>query len=157
MNSMYVNFAGGQIFKTDYFLSRDREEGRAWLALEGGIWHVLLPRLCQPLPTVAYARPVTDCQEPDRWRWRLELDEWHLPLPCRQIIGPRPFLPQPYTCSERPLTLYASEMTRGSGQTFFGSIQHGIQIHGVCRLYLVRETRHGEKAKDRQRSRTPYR
>ena len=28
MNIMNESFAGGKIFKTDYFLSRDREDGR---------------------------------------------------------------------------------------------------------------------------------
>jgi hypothetical protein len=31
MNIINVSFTGGKIFKTDYFLSRDREDGRlAW-------------------------------------------------------------------------------------------------------------------------------
>jgi len=39
----------------------------------------------------------------------LELGGWHLPLPRRQILSPRPWLPEPYTSSERTLTLYCGE------------------------------------------------
>ncbi len=162
MNSIKASFAGGVLHSTDYFSSRDHEEGRAWLVLCGTDWHVLLPRLPASRLTVAHARPVTDCHELDGWRWRLELGRWHLPprlqrcsncgqVPRRQILSQRPLLPQPYTCSERTLTLYTSEMKATSGQSMFGTLQPGLQIHGTCRLWLVRDTRRGEKAHDQQR------
>jgi len=44
MNSMKASFAGGVIHSTDYFSSRDLDEGRAWLVLSLCDWHVLLPR-----------------------------------------------------------------------------------------------------------------
>ena len=44
MNSMKASIAGGVIHSTDYFSSRDRDEGRAWLVMHGIGWHVL-PRL----------------------------------------------------------------------------------------------------------------
>ena len=61
------------------------------------------------------------------------------------------------TRSERTLTLPASELRVGSGQTFFGSIQLGVQIHATCPLYLVRDTRRGEKPLERQRGLERYR
>jgi hypothetical protein len=100
---------------------------------------------------VAHARPVVDHQEKDGWRWRLELGDWFLPLPRRQIIGPRPLLPEPYTRSERTLTLYCGEVHPASGQSFFASVQTGLQVHATCTLWLVRDTRHGEKPQDAQR------
>jgi hypothetical protein len=151
MNSLKASFAGGVLHSTDYFSSRDHDEGRAWLVLCGTDWHVLLPRLPPSRLTVAHARPVTDCHELDGWRWRLELGGWHLPLPRRQILSQRPLLPQPYTCSERTLTLYTGELKAASGQSFFGSVQLGVQIHCTCRLWLVRDTRRGEKAHEQQR------
>jgi len=117
----------------------------------------LLPRAPASRLSVAHARPVTDCHEPDGWRWRLELGDWILPLPRRQIIGARPPLPEPYTRSERTLTLYASETHRASGQSFFGSLQPGVQIHATCHLWLVRDTRRGDKANDHQRRLESYR
>jgi len=138
---MKADFSGGTLHSTDYFQSRDREAGRAWLIMQGSHWHVLLPRLCAMRPTAAIARPVTDSQERDGWRWRLELGEWFVPLPRPQIIGPRPLLPEPYTTSDRTLTLYATETHPAAGQSFFGSIQPGIQIHATCHLYLVRDVR----------------
>ena len=148
---MKASIAGGVIHSTDYFSSRDRDEGRAWLVMHLTDWHVLLPHECSSSPTVAHARPVTDCHEPDGWRWRLELGRWFLPLPRRQIIGLRPMLPDPYSISERTLTLYARDTHAGAGQSFFGSIQLGVQIHATCPLYLVRDTRKGETPHDLQR------
>ena len=45
MNSMKASFAGGVLHSTDYFSSRDYDEGRAWLVLSSCDWHVLLPRI----------------------------------------------------------------------------------------------------------------
>lgn len=144
---MKAVLTGGAITHTDYFESRDHEAGRAWLVMDGTAWHVLLPRTCPHRLSVAYARPVTDCQERDGWRWRLELGNWHLPLTRTQIIGSRPPLPQPYTSTQRSLTLYDSLLRASSGQSFFGSMEVGIQIAATCTLHLVRETRHGQKTK----------
>ena len=56
----------------------------------------------------------------------------------------------------RALTLYASEISHSAAQSFFGTIQPGVQIHATCPhgyakrcwracpLYLVRDTRKGE-------------
>ncbi len=186
---MQASFAGGVLHSTDYFSSRDRDEGRAWLVMHLTDWHVLLPDTpaCNAVATagrpghleVAHARPVTDCHEKDGWRWRLELGDWFIPLPRRQIIGLRPMLPDPYSRSERTLTLYTRELHHQSGQYVdstapcrvggeppdvppvskasepsafgFGSLQPGLQIHTTCRLWLVRDTRRGEKAHDQQR------
>jgi hypothetical protein len=48
------------------------------------------------------------------------------------------------------LTLYTSELKATSSQSFFGSVRPGLQIHGTCRLWLVRDTRRGEKAHEQQ-------
>ena len=40
---MFADFAGGQILRTDYFHSGDCDEGRAWLSVHDGCWHVLVP------------------------------------------------------------------------------------------------------------------
>ena len=148
---MFTDFAGGQISRTDYFSSRDCEEGRAWLSVHGGCWHVLIPPQFACRPTVAHARPVIDSGEWEGWRWRLEFGGHHLPLPRCQILGPRPMLSQPYTRSERTLTLCSSELKAASGQSFYGSLQLGVQIHATCRLWLVHDTRRGEKLHDQQR------
>ena len=62
MNSVWATFAGGVIHETDYFSSRDYDEGRAWLVLSSCAWHVLLPRIPAVHLTVAHARAVTDWQ-----------------------------------------------------------------------------------------------
>lgn len=154
---MFADFASGVLHRTDYFSSRDREQGRAWLVIHTCDWHVLLPHLPSSRLEVAHARPVTDCQERDGWRWRLELGDWFLPLPRCRIIGPRPRLPEPYTRSERTLTLYGAELAAASGQSFFGNVHPGLQIHSTCRLWLVRDTRHGDKAHDQLRRRERFR
>ncbi len=71
--------------------------------------------------------------------------------PAARSSASAPCLPQPYTCSERTLKLYTSELIAASGQSFFGSLQLVIQIHCTCRLWLVRDTRRGEKTHDQQR------
>jgi hypothetical protein len=38
-----------------------------------------------------------------------------------------------------------------SGQSLFGTLQPGLQIFAACRLWLVRDTRRGDKAHDEQR------
>lgn len=140
MNSMFADFDGGQISRTDYFQSRDCEEGRAWLAIHGGCWHVLIPPCCSCRPSVARARPVVDHEELDGWRWRLEIAGQRFQLPRRQILSYRPALPPPFHPITRTLHLYASETRRHGGQSFFGSIEPGIQLHATCRLLLLRES-----------------
>lgn len=77
---MFADFDGGQISRTDYFQSRDRDEGRAWLIVQGGCWHVLIPPRFSCHPTVALARPVVDHDELEGWRWRLEIAGHRLQL-----------------------------------------------------------------------------
>jgi hypothetical protein len=139
MNSMFIEFSGGQISRTDYFQSRDCEEGRAWMEQREGSWHVLIPPRFSCRPTVALARPVVDHSELDGWRWRLEFAGHRLQLPRRQIHSYRPALPEPFTRSRRTLHLYASETPRHGGQSFFGSVEPGVQLHATCPLLLVRE------------------
>jgi hypothetical protein len=136
---MHISFNGGLIDATDYFSSPERDAGLAWLAVQDHVWHVLLPH---PLPApvaVAYARPVTDSEEPDGWRWRLELGNWHIPLTEGQITGPRPPLPPPGTRRQRHLITYSSEIQRSAGQSFFGTLRPGLQSAPACPLLLVRE------------------
>jgi hypothetical protein len=57
MNSETAHSAGGKIFKTHSFTSRTREEGKAWLALEGSSRHVLHPQPCHtPFAMITGAR-----------------------------------------------------------------------------------------------------
>jgi hypothetical protein len=150
---MRASFAGGVLHSTDYFSSRDRDEGRAWLVMHLTDWHVLLPdtpgsRL-DPWPMPGLSPTATSS---DGWRWRLELGRL-VPPAChaaRSSACAR-MLPDPYSRSERTFTLYTSELKAASGQSFFGSVQLGVQIHTTCRLWLVRDTRRGEKAHDQQR------
>ena len=137
---MFADFDGGQISRTDYFQSRDRDEGRAWLIVQGGCWHVLVPPRFNCRVSHALARPVVDHGEWEGWRWRLEIGGQRLQLPRRQILGYRPTLPQPFTRTHRTLHLYASETARHGGQSFFGSVEPGVQLHGSCRLLLIRES-----------------
>jgi hypothetical protein len=88
MNSMFADFEGGQISRTDYFQSRDRDEGRAWLIVQGGCWHVLVPPHFNCRASHALARPVVDHGEWEGWRWRLEIGGQRLQLPRRQIPSP---------------------------------------------------------------------
>ena len=125
---MFADFDGGQISRTDYFQSRDRDEGRAWLIVQGGCWHVLVPPHFNCRVSHALARPVVDHGEWEGWRWRLEIGGQRLQLPLRQILGYRPALPQPFTRTHRTLHLYASETARHSGQSFFGSVEPGVQL-----------------------------
>ena len=103
---MDVIFAPGEIMRTDYFGSDDCYAGLAWLAVRGREWHVLLPKHCGALPEVAYARPVTDHEEPHGWRWRLEIGTCHLPIKHRQIFGPPPDLPAPGSKADCVVFLY---------------------------------------------------
>lgn len=172
---MFADFDGGQISRTDYFQSRDRDEGRAWLIVQGGCWHVLVPPHFNCRASHALARPVVDHGEWEGWRWRLEIGGQRLQLPRRQILGYRPMLPQPFTRTHRTLHLYASETARHGGQSLtprlpavsgspqtcrlsqrppnlrplaFGSVEPGVQLHGTCRLLLIRES---EEALKRRR------
>jgi hypothetical protein len=61
-------------------------------------------------------------------------------------------LPQPFSPLVRTLHLYASETRRHGGQSFFGSIEPGIQLHATCRLLLLRES---EAALKRRREGEP--
>lgn len=131
----------GQIVATDYFESRARERGQAWLFLDGSTWHVMLPHPPAMRLQVAYARPVTACRELGGWQWRLELEGWHLLLPRDQIKGLRPALPEPFTCHRRALFLYSGYLEKRPGQSFFGVLTPGVQPPMECRLFLVREVR----------------
>jgi hypothetical protein len=160
---MQARFAGGVLHSTDYFSSRDHDEGRAWLVVHACDWHVLLPHLpaCNAVATAGKARfPSGGGPRPARHRLpgtrRLALALGTRPAgtcrcPRRQILSQRPLLPQPYTHAERTLSLYTRELKASSNQSFFGSVQRGLQIFAPCRLWLVRDTRHGEKPKDIQR------
>jgi hypothetical protein len=109
------------------------------MSVHGGCWHLLIPPRCACRPTFALARPVVDHSEVDGWRWRLEFAGQRFQLPRRQIHSYRPALPEPFTRTRRTLHLYASEARRHGGQSFFGSVEPGIQLHATCPLLLVRE------------------
>ena len=137
---MKITFKGSHITDTDYFESRDREMGVPWCIIHAGAWHVLMPSPPIHPPSMVEARPVTDCEEQDGWRWRIELPGWHLPLYGRCLRPRRPPLPEPLTRAERTAVFYHAilreEQQRGS--SFFGSIKPGMQIWATCPLWLVR-------------------
>lgn len=137
---MKITFNGSHITETDYFESRDREQGVIWCHVHAGVWHVLVPSPPIHPPSMVEARPVTDCEEQDGWRWRIELPGWHLPLYGRCLRPRRPPLPEPLTRAERTAVFYHAilreEQQRVS--SFFGSIKPGMQIWASCPLWLVR-------------------
>jgi hypothetical protein len=138
---MKIDFDGSHITDTDYFESPDREKGIAWCLVDHGVWHVLVPHPPIHPPSMVEARPVTDRQERDGWRWRVELPGWHLPLFGRCIRPRRPPLPEPFTRLERTVVFYHAIMRedRHRGSSFFGSVQEGVQIWARCPLWVVRD------------------
>lgn len=146
---MQILHDGTRLTDTNYFGSEDCRSGVAWAFIQSGVWHVLIPSSPIHPPSMVEARPVTDRQEPDGWRWRLELPEWHLPLYSRCIRPRRPSLPEPSTRHERRAIFYHrilhEEDQRGS--SFFGTIRPGLQIWASCPLWVVRgKSRQEEKA-----------
>ena len=137
---MKIDFKGAHITDTDYFESRDRELGIPWCLVQDGTWHVLISRPPIHPPSKVEARPVTDSQERDGWRWRLELPEWHLPLYGRCMRPKRPRLPEPLTKIERRVVFYHAIMReeKHRGSSFFGSVGEGMQIWASCPLWIVR-------------------
>lgn len=138
---MKIDLHGSHISETDYFESIDYEQGIAWCVIEQGVWHLLVPSPPIHPPSMVEARPVTDRQERDGWRWRVELPGWHLPLFGRCIRPGRPSLPEPFTRWERTAVFYHAIMREDKcrGSSFFGSIQRGVQVWAKCPLWIVRD------------------
>jgi hypothetical protein len=136
---MHIEF-DGSITDTDYFGSQDWQQGVPWCVVSGGVWHVLIPPPQILAPSMVAARPVTDRQEPDGWRWRIELPGWQLPLYARCIRPRRPSLPEPSTRAERTVVFYHALMRpeQTAGSSFFGCLHEGMQVWASCPLWLVR-------------------
>lgn len=145
---MIMKLKGGRIFDTDYFGSNDHRLGIPWCAVEQGLWHVLIPQpRCDP-PSLVKARPVLAREEPDNWRWRLELPHWHLRMHYRCFEPMRPSLPEPGTRHERTVVFYHSIMREDQrGEWFFGSIPRGVQVWCTTHLWLERR-RYGRSERE---------
>ncbi len=74
----------------------------------------------------------------DGWRWRLEIDGWHLPLFRRCFTPFRPGYPDRWQRLERSAVLYCGIQEHRSGASFFGTVQPGLQESGRVTLWLVR-------------------
>lgn len=137
---MRIDFKGANITDTDYFGSRDWQLGIPWCLVHEGTWHVLIPRPPIHPPSMVECRPVTDSQERDGWRWRLELPEWHLALYERCLSPKRPRLPEPMTSIQRRVVFYHAIMREEQhrGSSFFGTVQEGMQIWASCPLWILR-------------------
>lgn len=128
----------GSTLTTDYYSSLDHERGVPWCYVAGETWHLLLPHPPRRGVSSIRAIPVTDREDPEGWRWRVEIDKWHLPLFRRCIAPRRPGYPARGDRLERSAVLYCGyqQVTRSS--SFFGSIQPGLQECGRVTLWLVR-------------------
>jgi len=127
----------GSCLTTDYYSSRDRERGVPWCYVSAGTWHILLPHPPARRVTSCRALPVKDREDPDGWRWRLEIEAWHLPIYRRCFSPFRPGFPAKGERFERAAVLYTGFMSAKPGQSFFGSVQPGLQ-ESHCTLWLVR-------------------
>lgn len=149
---MFIELKGGRVLDTDYFSSRDCERGIPWCVTETGIWHVLTGRTTACAPALVKARPVTALDEPDRWRWRLEIPGLHLPLYARCFRPRRPSLPEPNTRHQRTVVFYCRKMSEAhaAGSSFFGSVPIGMQVWSVSHLWVerLRDTRAVEREFD---------
>lgn len=134
---MQLNFNGSAL-ETDYYTSRDCERGVPWIYVSANNWHVLLPRPPRRRVSSARALPVTDREDTDGWRWRLEIEAWHLPLFRRCFVPFRPGFPGRGERFERTAILYCGIQHHTASSSFFGSIQPGMQECGRVVLWLVR-------------------
>jgi hypothetical protein len=136
---MQLEHLGNQI-QTDYYSSRDCEDGIPWCYIAQGTWHLLLPGPPRGgVPEIVEARPVTCMSERDGWRWRVEIGGWHLPLYWRCLRPYRPRLPEPWTRDERRAVLYCGHLERRAGSSFFGALEPGLQVCAEVPLWIVRE------------------
>ena len=134
---MKLDFNGSAI-DTDYYSSRDCERGVPWIYVASSTWHVLLPHPPSRKVVSCRAIPVTDREDADGWRWRLELANWHLPLFRRCFVPFRPGFPARGNRFERAAVLYCGIQRHTSSSSFFGSIQPGLQECGRPILWLAR-------------------
>lgn len=128
----------GSTLTTDYYSSLDCERGVPWCYVSSGLWLILLPHPPGRRVSSMRAIPVTDREDPEGWRWRLEIDGWHLPLFRRCIAPFRPRFPERGERLERSAVLYCGFAEIARGSSFFGSIQPGLQECGRLTLWLVR-------------------
>lgn len=117
----------GQELKTDYFRDCERNWGVPWCYVQGNTWHILLPHPPNgPWPNVLHARPVLSEKESDlelpaeektrrirRWRWRLEIGVWHLPLGRGRFLPYMPVLIDKFTMHKRQAVCYCSAKPGG--------------------------------------------
>ncbi len=127
---MKASFAGGVLHSTDYFSSRDYEEGRAWLVMHLTDWHVLLPdtpacnaarpqHFAQRCGQVATAGRCHAARSPARNASRSDAGGLAC-APCCRSPTPAPSAPARMATLKRcwrALTLYTSELHHQSGQS----------------------------------------
>lgn len=134
---MNIYFSGNVITRTDYFISAACCRGMAWMTVEQGTWHILLPR--HPKSTcVVQASPQVAEDEPNEWQWCLDIDGEEFPLPVASIHGERPRPPDHGQALDRRCRLYTAH-TISAGIAAFGGA-HGLQTGLVShphRLWLV--------------------
>ena len=126
--------------ETDYYTtSTEHLCDIPWCYIQSSTWHILLPKKPAGLrPESVLARPVTSRNEPDGWRWRLEIGGWHLPLYYRCLKPFRPSLIPKYAKEERSAVMYCGERYAPNTPQTFSSV--GLQIYHRCPLFLVRDT-----------------
>lgn len=136
---------GDTIESTDYFNSTERMKRLAWLYIESTKWHLMIPEKFSPRIQWAQVLPVPDEDEPDGWKWRLELQDQCYDLPLPQITGKRPPLPDQGVVQRRQCLLYNAYYP-SVGPWFFGSVEKGMQ-HKACTLFVC----HGVKMSNSDR------
>lgn len=132
----------GDTLPKDYFRSLDCERGLPWIFIDEGLWAILLPQIPPSKPRRVVARPVVDQDEPDGWRWRIELDQWTLPVPAQCMTPTRAELPPSGGRYIRFCSLITSWVDEHQlGPYLFGHLKAGLQIYHECPLIITRPPR----------------
>ncbi|HRH98309.1 MAG TPA: hypothetical protein PLB55_20375 [Prosthecobacter sp.] len=129
------------LHSTDYFSSRDHDEGRASLVVHACDWHVLLPRLPAAHLPVPSSPSLPVSQSPSLQVSKSPSLQVSKSPSLQVFFKPWPGLPIHRTCPHG----YAKRPARIATRRVAGGCWR------ACRLWLVRDTRHGEKPKALQR------
>lgn len=108
---MFFTFdASGTLVDTPYWNSEEARKGRAWCAVHGSGWHLLMPTPGRQYPQrwlPARALPVRSSAEPEGWIWKVWITrDWTVRLPLSCFEGPPPALPEPGSQLDRSLIIY---------------------------------------------------